>query len=850
MNARHMSMDKDTTEVRGGANAVDLASVLLENHGHVAIQVPPAESTARDNGTAVPPLTSSHTVSRGIFPGKYLRIVCIDGGGVRGICPLVVLAYMEKRIQEKIRERGDPNWANARLLDYVDYVAGTSVGCLIACLLMLPPEPSAAEKEAAVGADANIGENRTAVACIDGSRPSTRYSIEEIVKIFEANTRPMFKKARRFLNSRFLRPHYDVATKRDLLASWFHTGGRPLMLGDLMRPTCFTGFDTVKHKLTLFCSQHVGREIGPLASLTPDDISDPATRNRLSCKGDDFYLTDVGMASSAAPSFWPPAHIFPVTLTDKDGLQQGGGGWNKPEGEGSGSTSTAVAGGGTARSPTRKAASPSNSATPLPTGSSAQPHAQTKAETNTQTQAQPRAEVQGRAQAQALAEIPFNAKAESCGRFMGEPPALQGGGSTCDVDVASSHFTPGTTGDLGAGASGTPNGDSSKAGVSASAVSVATSDQSTVTGSQPLQDRSLEGREGGGFGGGDPGAAPRDPEIVVALKPGGSGGSVAGGGVAKNGPMSVVTKSGLSVSTGAGNGFATSAGGQSRPALDGFRLTPAGLGEATDDGGSRGSSRRSSSREGRQAGTSTSSTSVATGADGREGEGSLFSPPTRTASFINGSHGNAPGPGPAGSTVEMAIPPVLANAAVLPAVVLPDLTVGGLEETAGAGGTGKDTAAGSQARKSRVALLLSRLKRGRNAAPANAKGDVKEAGAKGMAGKGSMTIIDGGVLVNNPSMVACVDLMDLRRRVAQEEGDPGLLRAPTALLSLGTGQEESSMLPYDKVKRWGLRKWLVPLLHIFLDGFSNLNEHYLQHLLCTWTKLLHPHRMQLQNLAR
>eukprot|EP00899_Mesostigma_viride_P005375 jgi/Mesvir1/14839/Mv05462-RA.2 len=610
------------------------------------------------------------------------------------------------------------------------------------------------------------------------------------------------------------------------------------------------GFDTVKHKLTLFCSQHVGREIGPLASLTPDDISDPATRNRLSCKGDDFYLTDVGMASSAAPSFWPPAHIFPVTLTDKDGLQQGGGGWNKPEGEGSGSTSTAVAGGGTARSPTRKAASPSNSATPLPTGSSAQPHAQTKAETNTQTQAQPRAEVQGRAQAQALAEIPFNAKAESCGRFMGEPPALQGGGSTCDVDVASSHFTPGTTGDLGAGASGTPNGDSSKAGVSASAVSVATSDQSTVTGSQPLQDRSLEGREGGGFGGGDPGAAPRDPEIVVALKPGGSGGSVAGGGVAKNGPMSVVTKSGLSVSTGAGNGFATSAGGQSRPALDGFRLTPAGLGEATDDGGSRGSSRRSSSREGRQAGTSTSSTSVATGADGREGEGSLFSPPTRTASFINGSHGNAPGPGPAGSTVEMAIPPVLANAAVLPAVVLPDLTVGGLEETAGAGGTGKDTAAGSQARKSRVALLLSRLKRGRNAAPANAKGDVKEAGAKGMAGKGSMTIIDGGVLVNNPSMVACVDLMDLRRRVAQEEGDPGLLRAPTALLSLGTGQEESSMLPYDKVKRWGLRKWLVPLLHIFLDGFSNLNEHYLQHLLCTWTKLLHPHRMQLQNLAR
>ncbi|KAK9990597.1 hypothetical protein SO802_025582 [Lithocarpus litseifolius] len=65
--------------------------------------------------------------------GNLVTILSIDGGGVRGIIPGVILAYLESQLQELDGEE-------VRLADYFDVVAGTSTGGLIAGMLVAPNE--------------------------------------------------------------------------------------------------------------------------------------------------------------------------------------------------------------------------------------------------------------------------------------------------------------------------------------------------------------------------------------------------------------------------------------------------------------------------------------------------------------------------------------------------------------------------------------------------------------------------------------------------------------------------------------------------------------------------------------
>lgn len=63
---------------------------------------------------------------------KKIRILSIDGGGIRGIIPGMILVALEKKLQEK---SGNPN---ARIPDYFDFVAGTSTGGILGCALFYP----------------------------------------------------------------------------------------------------------------------------------------------------------------------------------------------------------------------------------------------------------------------------------------------------------------------------------------------------------------------------------------------------------------------------------------------------------------------------------------------------------------------------------------------------------------------------------------------------------------------------------------------------------------------------------------------------------------------------------------
>ncbi|CAN6329355.1 unnamed protein product [Urochloa humidicola] len=63
--------------------------------------------------------------------GERVTVLTIDGGGIRGLIPGTVLAFLEDQLQKL-------DGPDARLADYFDYIAGTSTGGLITAMLAAP----------------------------------------------------------------------------------------------------------------------------------------------------------------------------------------------------------------------------------------------------------------------------------------------------------------------------------------------------------------------------------------------------------------------------------------------------------------------------------------------------------------------------------------------------------------------------------------------------------------------------------------------------------------------------------------------------------------------------------------
>ncbi|KAL2318608.1 hypothetical protein Fmac_032484 [Flemingia macrophylla] len=63
--------------------------------------------------------------------GDLVTILSIDGGGIRGIIPATIIAFLESQLQELDGE-------DARLADYFDVISGTSTGGLVTAMLTAP----------------------------------------------------------------------------------------------------------------------------------------------------------------------------------------------------------------------------------------------------------------------------------------------------------------------------------------------------------------------------------------------------------------------------------------------------------------------------------------------------------------------------------------------------------------------------------------------------------------------------------------------------------------------------------------------------------------------------------------
>lgn len=183
--------------------------------------------------------------------GKIVTVLSIDGGGIRGIIPGTLLAFLESKLQEL-------DGPNVRIADYFDVVAGTSTGGLITTMLTAPDK-----------------DNRPLYA----AKNITNFYMDHGPKIFPESSRNSFLKR---LTNLFGGPKYDGKYLRTLVKS---------ILGNL----------TMKQTLTqLVIPSFDIKRLQPIVFTTTDAKAHVSK---------DALLTDVCLSTSAAPTYFP-VHYF------------------------------------------------------------------------------------------------------------------------------------------------------------------------------------------------------------------------------------------------------------------------------------------------------------------------------------------------------------------------------------------------------------------------------------------------------------------------------------------------------------------------------------------------------------
>ncbi|GHB28743.1 patatin-like phospholipase family protein [Mongoliitalea lutea] len=184
---------------------------------------------------------------------KKVAILSIDGGGIRGILPGTILSKIEQKIQERTQN------SQARLLDYIDFVAGTSTGGILGCGMLIP--------------DRN-----------NPHRPL--YSMYEVVQLYLENGEEIFKKP---LGHRlrtlfgFKEEKYPNTQLIQTLKTYFGD----TYLSELLKPCLFTAYDIEARKASFF-------------------------KYGKACDHEsfDFLVRDVAQATAAAPTYFEAAQIL------------------------------------------------------------------------------------------------------------------------------------------------------------------------------------------------------------------------------------------------------------------------------------------------------------------------------------------------------------------------------------------------------------------------------------------------------------------------------------------------------------------------------------------------------------
>ncbi|KAJ6752743.1 PATATIN [Salix koriyanagi] len=184
--------------------------------------------------------------------GSQITVLSIDGGGIRGIIPGTILAFLESELQKL-------DGADARLADYFDVISGTSTGGLVTAMLAAPNK-----------------QNRPLFFAKD----INDFYLENCPKIFPQDSSP-FASARKLVNT--LRgPKYDGKFLHSIVKEKLEDTRLNQTLTNIVIPT----FDIKRLQPTIFSTYNLK--------------NNPST---------DALLSDICIGTSAAPTYLP-AHYF------------------------------------------------------------------------------------------------------------------------------------------------------------------------------------------------------------------------------------------------------------------------------------------------------------------------------------------------------------------------------------------------------------------------------------------------------------------------------------------------------------------------------------------------------------
>ena len=185
------------------------------------------------------------------------RILSIDGGGIKGIVPAVVLLHLEKLLKQLSKNQ------NSRIHDYFDLFSGASTGAIIIAGLLSPDK---------------------------NNRP--KYSPEEILDLYLENGHIIFNSSF-FQEIKSVSGIVNVKYDPEGLESVFEKYFGKSELKSLLKPSLIPVYDLSRGKNYFFRQQKA-----------------------LTSPRHNFYVKDLLRGATSALSYFPPAQIS--TVNDRE----------------------------------------------------------------------------------------------------------------------------------------------------------------------------------------------------------------------------------------------------------------------------------------------------------------------------------------------------------------------------------------------------------------------------------------------------------------------------------------------------------------------------------------------------
>lgn len=180
---------------------------------------------------------------------KKVRILSIDGGGIRGVIPATVIKYVEEYLQRKV--------PGTTIADHFDFISGTSTGGILTGIYLAPDARNKTKSRF------------TAAEALD-------FYVKEGYQIFNNSRLNKWKRLWGMRNATAYSPKY----LENLLEEKFQN----LCMSDLLKPCLITTYNMNSKSSYFFTS-----------------VEDTDKR--------EFLVRDVLRSTSAAPTYFPPAQI-------------------------------------------------------------------------------------------------------------------------------------------------------------------------------------------------------------------------------------------------------------------------------------------------------------------------------------------------------------------------------------------------------------------------------------------------------------------------------------------------------------------------------------------------------------